>query len=36
MTETKKEALYATFKLLPFSEIESSLLNTFNCEINSD
>lgn len=36
MTETQKEALYATFKLLPLGEVESSLLDTFNCEINSD
>ena len=36
MTETKKESLYATFELLPLSEVEPSLLNTFNCEINSD
>lgn len=36
MTETKKESLYATFKLLPLREVEPSLLNTFNCEINSD
>ena len=36
MTETKKELLYATFKLLPLREVKSSLLNTFNCEINSD
>ncbi|MBL1245033.1 MAG: hypothetical protein COA39_011735 [Sulfurimonas sp.] len=36
MTETEKEALYATFELLPLREVESSLLDTFNCEINSD
>jgi len=36
MTEIQKEALYATFKLLPLGEVESSLPYTFNCEINSD
>ena len=36
MTETEKEALYATFKLLPLREVEPSLLYTFNCKINSD
>ena len=36
MTEIEKESLYATFKLLPLSEVESSLLETFNSEINSD
>ena len=36
MTEIQKEALYATFKLLPLGEVEPSLLNTFNCKINSD
>jgi len=36
MTEIEKEALYATFQLLPLSEVDSGLLNTFNCEINSD
>lgn len=36
MIEIQKEALYATFKLLPLGEVESSLLHTFNCEINSD
>jgi hypothetical protein len=36
MTESQKESLYATFKLLPLKEVELSLLRTFNCEINSD
>lgn len=36
MIEIQKEALYATFKLLPLGEVEPSLLHTFNCEINSD
>ena len=36
MTEIEKEALYAIFQLLPLSEVDSQLLKTFNCEINSD
>jgi predicted GNAT family N-acyltransferase len=36
MTEIEKETFYATFKLLPLSEVDFELLQTFNCEINSD
>ena len=36
MTEIEKESLYATFQLLPLSEVDFELLNTFICEINSD
>jgi len=36
MTETEKESLYSTFKLLPLREVEPSLLHTFNCAINAD
>ena len=36
MTEFQKESLYATFELFPLGEVEPPLLDTFNCEINSD
>jgi len=36
MIEIEKESLYATFQLLPLCKVDSELLNTFNCEINSD
>ncbi|MBL1244584.1 MAG: hypothetical protein COA39_009405 [Sulfurimonas sp.] len=36
MTELQTESLYSTFKLFPLREVKSSLLNTFNCNINSD
>ena len=36
MTEFQKESLYATFELFPLGEVEPSLFDTFNCEINSD
>ncbi len=36
MTENEKEALYATFKLCSIREIEPSLIQTFQCELNQD
>ena len=36
MTETEKEALYAAFKLCSIREIEPSLIQTFQCELNQD
>lgn len=36
MTELQKESLYATFELFPLKEVVPPILDTFNCEINSD
>jgi hypothetical protein len=36
MTELQKESLYASFELFPLKEVAPSILNTFDCKINSD